>query len=159
MQIKIENYIQKAEEFKRQSRVKPEEDTPKVSMASCSKSPEKDQTSKQDFANHTKNIEELVRKCSTTPQLKLGLEILQSAESYQQESQYKLALENYEKGLEIIISLLKTEPKGERKNLLKPQIERWMDKAEAVKELIRIQEKVLADSSPEIDNEKTCVLQ
>ena len=159
LQIKIENYIQKAEEFKRQSRVKPEEDTPKVSMASCSKSPEKDKTSKQDFANHTKNIEELVRKCSTTPQLKLGLEILQSAESYQQESQYKLALENYEKGLEIIISLLKTEPKGERKNLLKPQIERWMDKAEAVKELIRIQEKVLADSSPEIDNEKTCVLQ
>ena len=105
------------------------------------------------------NTEELLRKCSTTPQLKLGIEILQSAESYEQEGQYNLALENYQKGLEILIPLLKKEPKGARKNLLTPQVNRWMGKAEAVKELISIQEKVLADSVSEIDTDKTCVVQ
>jgi len=101
----------------------------------------------------------LIQKCSTTPQLKLGLEILLSAESYEKERQYKMALDNYQKGLELMIPLLKTEPKGERKTALTPQIKRWMTKAEAVKELISIQEQVLANSNVEIDSDKTCVLQ
>ena len=91
--------------------------------------------------------------------MKLGLEILQSAESYEKERQYKLALENYQKGLELMIPLLKTEPKGERKAALTPEIKRWMTKAEAVKELISIQEQVLAENTVEIDSEKTCILQ
>ena len=161
LQIKIERYIQRAEELKRRSRTSPENDTPFQTNSALS-DPSPETSSKATYSptnSFIDNTEELLRKCSTTPQLKLGIEILQSAESYEQEGQYKLALENYQKGLEILIPLLKKEPTGARKNILTPQVKRWMGKAEAVKELILIQEKVLADSVSEIDTEKTCVLQ
>ena len=107
------------------------------------------------------NIEELVRQCSATPQLKLGVEVIQAAESYENEGQYSVALENYERALGILIPLLNTEPKGLRRNLLTPQIKRWMSRAEAVKELLSVQERVLADGigSDSMDSEKTCVVQ
>ena len=107
------------------------------------------------------NIEELIRQCSATPQLKLGIEVIQAAESYEKEGQYVVALENYERALGILIPLLNTEPKGPRRILLTPQINRWMSRAEAVKEQLSVQERVLADGigSDSMDSEKTCVVQ
>jgi len=157
LQIKIERYIQRAEELKRQLLRKPQDDTPRLSNPTSAASRETGNIYLD--SSPPENADDLIRKCSTTPQLKLGLEILQSAESYEKERQYKLALENYQKGLELMIPLLKTEPKGERKAALTPEIKRWMTKAEAVKELISIQEQVLAENTVEIDSEKTCILQ
>ena len=156
---KVEQYIQRAEHLKRQSCIKPkgnETDVQTNSAPSCSLQ------SRSTLPNSTKFVkdtEELIRKCSTTPQLKLGIEIIVSAESYESEGHYDSALKNYEKGLEILLPLLKTEPSGPRKHLLTTHVKRWMSKAEAVKQVIRIQEKVLADSAGEIDSEKTCVIQ
>jgi len=160
LQSKIEQYIQRAEELKRHCLRKPQNDMPHLANATSFVSSEtKYHRSDSDKDNLSENIDDLIHKCSTTPQMKLGLEILLSAESYEKERQYKLALENYQKGLELMIPLLKTEPKGERKSALTPQIKRYMTKAEAVKELISIQERVLAESNVEIDSDKTCILQ
>merc|ERR1712061_807177 len=82
LQIKIERYIQRAEELKRQLLRKPQDDTPKLSNPTTSYVSRQTETIYLD-SSPPDNIDELIRKCSTTPQLKLGLEILQSAESYE----------------------------------------------------------------------------
>jgi len=167
LQTKIEKYIQRAEELKRQFMRKPHNDNPRLTNSTTISCEAANSVSCENTVDHLgsngnhslETIEDLIHKCSTTPQLKLGLEILLSAESYEKERQYKMALDNYQKGLELMIPLLRTEPKGERKAALTPQIKRWMTKAEAVKELISIQEQVLANSNVEIDSDKTCILQ
>ena len=75
------------------------------------------------------------------------MEIMQSAELYELEGQYNTALEKYEMALGMVLPALSTEPKGRRKTLLLAETKSWMTRAERVKEVMAIQEKVLKDSA------------
>ena len=104
-------------------------------------------------------LDELLKLSAATPALKTALEIAQSAEFYEKEAQYSTAIERYQKSLGLLLPLLSSEPKGPRKTLLASQVHHWMGRAEEVKELMKIQEKVLADSSSDSVNDKQCIVQ
>ena len=103
-------------------------------------------------------MKELVNLCSVTPQLKTALEIMQSAELYELEGQYKTALEKYQTALGMILPALNKEPKGHRKRTLHSQTKTWMDRAEKVKDVIAIQEQVLKDSAVGTESNDKCVI-
>ena len=100
-----------------------------------------------------------MRLSAPTPALKTCLEIAQSAELYEREGQYGTAIERYQKSLGLLLPLLSSEPAGPRKTLLATQINTWMSRAEAVKELMKIQEKALADVEGESVSDKQCSIQ
>ena len=104
-------------------------------------------------------LDELLRLSSATPALKTALEIGQSAEFYEKEAKFGIAIERYQKSLGLLLPLLSSEPKGPRKALLASQVHRWMGRAEAVKELVKIQEKVQAQSEADSVSDKQCVIQ
>ena len=89
LQSKIEQYIQRAEELKQHCLRKPQNDMPHLANATSFVSSEtKYNRSDSDRENSSENMNDLVQKCSTTPQMKLGLEILLSAESYEKEKRW-----------------------------------------------------------------------
>ncbi len=92
-------------------------------------------------------------------QLSPGLEIAQSAELYEKEGQYGIAIERYQKSLGLLLPLLSSEPKGPRKTLLAGEVNRWMSRAEAVKELMAIQNKALSDCEADSVTDKQCTIQ
>lgn len=100
-----------------------------------------------------------MKQSSATPALKTGLEIAQSAEFYEREGQYGTAIERYKKSLGLLLPLLRSEPEGYRKTLLAAEVSRWMGRAEAVQELMKIQEKALADLEGDSVTDKQCVIQ
>ena len=149
---KINIYIPKAESLKCRIKGEPVPEVASVQPMSAKQVPSES------------SDEELMRLCLMTPQMKTGLEIIQSAELYELEGQYAVAIEKYETALSILIPLLKSEPKGHRKTLLSTSLKRWMGKAEAIKELMIIQEKVMNDHLPHGTDgassfDKHCVVQ
>ena len=108
-------------------------------------------------------FDELFSLSSGTPRLVTGLEIARDAESYELQSSFSIALEKYEMALGILIPVLSLEPSGRRKKLLHGEVEKWMAKAETIKELLSIQEKVLSqqDLADPVGNlqDKTCAIQ
>ena len=128
---KVEHFVRKAERLK----------DPHAAASTSVASPVlKSSTFDED------RVRELVQLCAVTPQLKTALEIMQSAELYELEGQYKIALEKYQLALGMLLPALNLEPKGKRRTLLASEIKHWMSRAEAVKEVIAIQEKVIKES-------------
>ena len=81
LQTKIEKYIQRAEELKRQFMRKPHNDNPRLANSTTISCEAANSVSCENTVDHLgsnsnhslETIEDLIQKCSTTPQLKLGL--------------------------------------------------------------------------------------
>jgi len=149
---KVEDLVQKAESLKDPYRAASVQGTSRPTPTPTS--PSLPKTSSFDEAQ----VKELVNLCSVTPQLKTALEIMQSAELYELEGQYKTALEKYQTALGMILPALNKEPKGHRKRTLHSQTKIWMDRAEKVKDVIAIQEQVLKDSAVGTESNDKCVI-
>ena len=120
---------------------------------------EKERSSNSSTSFHNPKLDELLKLSSATPALKTGLEIAQSAEFYEKEGQYGIAIERYQKSLGLLLPLLSSEPKGPRKTLLAAEVNRWMSRAESVKELMAIQNKALTDCEADSVTDKQCTIQ
>ncbi len=96
--------------------------------------------------SESERLAELKRLSHMNPKLATGIEIAETAEAYELEAQYGVALEKYQSALGVLIPALQDEPAGRRKTLLHAEVSKWMRRAERVKEALNIQEKVLADS-------------
>lgn len=94
-----------------------------------------------------------------TPSLHTALEIAQSAELYDLEGQHTVAFEKYQTALGLLIPLLTKEPKSERKTLLTSEVKRWMTRAETLKDLKALEDKVLSDNVSESVLDKQCLIQ
>ena len=105
--------------------------------------------------------EELFNLCASNSKLQTGLEIAKAAEEYELEANYKVAQDKYKTALGILIPLLSEEPAGGRKTLLHAEVKRWLTRAECVKELLSIQDRVIAQNSAldVPDGGKQCSLQ
>ena len=133
---KADVYIQRAEQLK--SQINPNET--RIQRRSVNRLEERNTLER---GKH----EELVRLCSaTSTKMQTGLEIAKAAEEYELEAKYRVAHEKYEVALGILIPLLQVEPAGRRKTLLHSEVKRWLGRAESVKELMSIQDRVLADA-------------
>ena len=150
---KVAEIVQKAERIK-YPRLQPATVGSKASPSSSSASSSLPKSSSFD----DKKVKELVKLCSVTPQLKTALEIMQSAELYELEGQYPTALEKYQVALGMLLPALNKEPKGPRKTLLASETELWMSRAEKVKNVIAVQEKVLKDSAIGSESNDKCVI-
>ena len=107
---------------------------------------------------HITKVDELLKLCRNTPNLKTAVEIAQSAELYDLEGQLEIAFDKYQSALGLLIPLLQNEPKGDRKTLLSQEIKRWMSRAETIKDLRALETKsALADSVDSLD--KQCRIQ
>ncbi|TRY74661.1 hypothetical protein TCAL_00714 [Tigriopus californicus] len=102
--------------------------------------------------------DELLRLCEVTPALKTAVEIARSAEGYELEGRYPLALEKYQLAMEMILPLLPAEPKGERKTILKREVTQWMKSAECIKDIIAILRKVLAENGLSLEDKDSLSL-
>ena len=97
-----------------------------------------------------------------TPSLQTALEIGQSAEHYDLEGQNDVAFDKYQTALGLLIPLLSKEPKSERKTLLTLEVKRWMTRAETLKDLKNLQDKVMSDTISFGENtllDKQCSIQ
>ena len=149
---KVEETVQRAERLKKPGTSSvPRTSRPSSAAASTSSLP-------KSSSFDDDKVKELVRLCSVTPQLKTALEIMQSAELYELEGQYSVALEKYQIALGMILPALSKEPKGQRKVLLHSETKGWMSRAEKVKDVIAIQEKVLSDSAIGSESNEKCVI-
>ena len=79
---------------------------------------------------------ELLLSSETTPGMAGAIDIGKSAELYEMEGNYHIALEKYELALGKLLDLLHKEPKGKRRDLLTEVTKRWMTKAEFAKDII-----------------------
>ena len=61
-------------------------------------------------------------------------------------------------GLGSLVPLLQEEPRGRRRELLSCCVQQWMERGEAVKEALRLQEEVLQEGGQEGDKQASCVL-
>lgn len=151
---KSDAYIARAEEIKAALR-------PSSSAAAAAKASAQRQTS-TGFVDNDGKVEELLCLCVGTATLKTAVEIAGAAERYEFEGQYQVALDKYEKGLGLLLPLLKSEPAGARKVALRREVARWMKRAEAVKEVLRIRHSVLSGSDDAADSnaaDKACCVQ
>jgi serine/threonine-protein kinase ULK/ATG1 len=104
--------------------------------------------------------DELFILSAGTPKLITALDIAKAAEAYELEGKYPVALEKYQTSLGMLLPLLSNEPAGKRKTMLHSEITRWMNKAECIKDMLNIQEKVLADSlASDAGSDKQCSIQ
>ncbi len=137
---RIEQYVRRAEEIK--SFLKPSSSPNSPIVASIT--PEV-RLEKRNSTENTR-FEDLSKMCAMTPKLMTGLEIGRAAEEYELEGRFQASLDKYTSALGILLPLLGAEPSGERKKALGVEVNRWMNRAECVKQFIQTQEKVLADS-------------
>ena len=140
---KTDHYIQRAEAIKQELGLGSDPSvTPRLSSQSS-------------IMGRMSKIEDLLKLSRNTPSLSSALEIAQSAELYDMEGQIDVAFDKYQSALGLLLPLLSTEPKGERKQLLKTEINRWMTRAETLKDMKSIEEKAVAESV----DDKTCRIQ
>jgi len=155
---RVEDTVQKAERLKYPQAAPNASSVPRGLSRTTSSSQSSAIVLPKSSSFDDERVKELVRLCSVTPQLKTGLEIMQSAELYELEGQYSVALDKYQTALGIILPALSKEPKGQRKTLLHSETKGWMSRAEKVKEVIAIQEKVLSDSAIGSESNEKCVI-
>lgn len=101
----------------------------------------------QEALTPSKRYQLLYEKCASSPQLQNGLEIGRQAELYEYEKKLDLALETFKSALSILVPLLQTEPKSQRKDLLTQQISSWMKEAESIKSFIVAQQNMDTEDS------------
>ena len=85
--------------------------------------------------------------------------LAQSAELYDAEGQHDIAFEKYQTALGLLIPLLSKEPKSDRKTVLTQEIKKWMSRAETLKDIKALEEKVLNDNISESVLDKQCLIQ
>ena len=110
----------------------------------------------------TSRLDDLLLMSKNTPSLHTALEIGQSAEHYDLEGQQDVAFDKYQTALGLLIPLLSKEPKSERKTLLTLEVKRWMTRAETLKDLKNLQDKVMSDTISFGENtllDKQCSIQ
>ena len=129
---KVDRYFARAEEIKR-------------GVSGAAPVLREDPQSPMVFGNP--ELDELLRLCSSTPALKAALEIGQSAELYDREGQFEMAVDLYKKSLGLLLPLLRSEPNGPRKTRLAAQVDRWMCRAEKAADLVKNQDNVAAADS------------
>ena len=147
---KADQYIKRAEAIKQE-----------LGLSSSTSS-----TGNYDFSTHSSNTtaellftrtmktEEVLKLSQNTPSLRSALEIAQSAELYDLEGQTEIAFNKYQSALGLLLPLLAKEPKGDRKSLLSREIQRWMSRAETIKDYKAIEDKAVGESV-----DKNCVIQ
>ncbi len=140
LRTRITDYVQRAEQIKGQM---PSSSSSPSSSNVKSPSPHK---LEQRNSVEDSRFREVMELCSMTPRMATGLEIAKAAEGYELDGKYEVALEKYQTSLGLLLPLLSTEPRGPRKTLLHAEVNRWMNRAECVKDLMQAQEKVLADA-------------
>ena len=107
-------------------------------------------------------LDDLLLMSKNTPSLHTALEIGQSAEHYDLEGQHDVAFDKYQTALGLLIPLLSKEPKSERKTLLTHEVKRWMTRAETLKDLKNLEDKVMSDTISFGENtllDKQCSIQ
>lgn len=147
---KILGYVQRAEQIKTELNPQASSKTQEVKLEKrCSVEKSK--------------FDELVSLSSTNPKLMNGLEIASAAEAYELENNYPTALAKYQSALGLLLPLLSEDPKGRRKTLLHGEVTKWMGRAEYIKQVLEIQEKVIRDNSSSLSGDygrdKNCILQ
>ncbi|KAF2353564.1 MIT protein [Trinorchestia longiramus] len=85
---------------------------------------------------HQQNVEELLSLASTTATMSGAIDIAKSAELYEHEGSYSIALDKYELALGKLLSLLQDEPHGRRRELLLEVVKHWMEQAEQIKSIL-----------------------
>lgn len=91
----------------------------------------------------------LAKLASSTPHMLAALKVAEAAEELNTAEIYEQALEKYELALGVLIPLLSVEPKGERKDLLNMEVQRWMKTAENIKEYLSVAEFPLKETGCE----------
>ena len=109
------------------------------------------------YLRSNSKTDELLKLSRNTPPLYSALEIVQSAELYDQEGQTDVAFEKYQTSLGLLLPLLSNEPKGDRKSLLSQEIKRWMTRAETLKDVKALEDKASLAEGEGVD--KTCRIQ
>jgi len=144
LQKKADQYMNRAEVIKCE-----------LGLKSTSSSTTSSSNAERLFLRSNSKTDELLKLSKNTPPLHSALEIAQSAELYEQEGQFEVAFEKYQTSLGLLLPLLTNEPKGDRKSLLSQEIKRWMTRAETLKDLKALEDKV--DVADGVD--KTCAIQ
>lgn len=103
--------------------------------------------------------EKLYEISKGTPRLRSGLEICRAARNYQLEGDISHAIDRYTAGLGVLMPLLQSEPRGQRRDLLHEAITHWLGQAEALKAGQQAEENVLQGMEALAVNDKTCTLQ
>ncbi|XP_076331911.1 serine/threonine-protein kinase ULK3-like isoform X2 [Tachypleus tridentatus] len=85
--------------------------------------------------NMATDLEKLSVKDS---KIKRALAIVVEAETLVEAEKYEEAVEKYQNALELMVSLVKAEPPGPRKELLYNEVDKWMRKAENIKSCILV---------------------
>lgn len=146
-----EKYISRAEEIKQELRPPPEERPPsrpnsrEESRADC------DIGQLQRQPSERTRLDELVQLGAATPRMRTALEIARTAEEYDLEGRYSVALEKYRMALEVLLAMVKGEPDGRRKKLLGAELKKWLERSEYISQALETQEKILAECSGTID--------
>merc|ERR1711971_649549 len=109
------------------------------------------------YLRSNSKTDELLKLSRNTPPLYSALEIVQSAELYDQEGQADVAFEKYQTSLGLLLPLLSNEPKGDRKILLSQEIKKWMTRAETLKDFKALEDKASLAEGEGVD--KTCRIQ
>lgn len=108
----------------------------------------------QTSCSHHDKIDELMGLASTTATMAGAIDVGKSAELYEREGSYSVALEKYELALGRLLNLLQNEPAGKRRELLLYVSKHWMDRAESVKAHIPSDNKETVDAKASGDPAK-----
>lgn len=121
---KVKEYISRAEELK--SKLKPHKHTNAQIDGVIQRSESTDSRS------------ELLELFSGCDEIVAAIKVVQAAVTEEENDEYEQALQHYELALGPAISILKTEPKGRRRDLLRENVEKWMAKAEDIKKYLEV---------------------
>lgn len=97
--------------------------------------------------------------CASSPAVRHALDIGREAELFAGEKNYERALTSFKSALGSLMPLFQQEPKGNRRDLLYHQIERWMRDAEQLKELIEGVQEAGKTETLDGDSHERCSIQ
>ena len=146
---KADQYILRAETIKKQLGYNTNLEGPPTSFGSSPTSSVSETRSSEILTlrqQSSSRLDDLLLMSKNTPSLHTALEIGQSAEHYDLEGQHDVAFDKYQTALGLLIPLLSKEPKSERKTLLTHEVKRWMTRAETLKDLKNLEDKVMSDT-------------
>ncbi|XP_036365877.1 serine/threonine-protein kinase ULK3 isoform X2 [Octopus sinensis] len=143
LQAKVQTYFNRAEELKQTLKPKssPNQKTLQRST-SCSAAE----------TSSLKPLDELMILCTSEKDLLNSVQQLKQADNEVKSENYKAALSLYEGSLEVLLKMLKSEPKGKRKELLHQEAYKALDKAEEIKRYQSVP-KLTQNDIPTLDEE------
>ncbi|CAD7084987.1 unnamed protein product [Hermetia illucens] len=127
LRSRVISYINRAEEIKTGMTIARNQNSPASKPVT---------TSMSDIMEPNARFKQLYSLCSSSPNIQNGLDIGRQAELYTYERRFDSALQSFTSALSILVPLLNSEPKGERRTLLYQQVTDWMKEAESIKALL-----------------------